>query len=308
MFKGEINLFQRIFNVFSRRQEFKLDPNLKPIPEAFRNRIVMLFRDEFQISFNNFLAELHQKVSYLHGKFRLDETISNSSVSEDMFNYLITCKDEHFLDILELIFRSNLSGISYPDNPLITSINEFLRIDNLPYHLTGYVTETYSEKDSFGSPTTGIRLTEFPKIIRRDNDIMHNNVMMPTLNLLSSEEYKNANKEFLNALEDFRKHDFRDCLTKCCSTFESVMKVICNKNKIPFKNTDTASVLLKTLLEKSQLDNYWEQPLMIIATLRNRLSSSHGAGVEEKVIKEHVAEYIINATASAILLLNGEFK
>lgn len=301
-------MFQRIFNVFSRRNEFTIESNIKPISEEFRNRIVMLFRDEFRTAFNDFLVELHRNASYLYGKFRLTDTQNNSSPSEDMINFLMTCKDEYFLDILELIFRSNLSGISWPDNPLISGINEFLRIDDLPYHLTGYVTETTYETNSLGSSTTSIRVSEYPKIIRRDNDLMHNKAIMPTLTLLSNEEFKNANREFLNALEDFRKRDFRDCLTKCCSTFESVMKIICDKNKIPFKNTDTASVLLKSLLEKSQLDTYWEQPLMIIATLRNRLGSSHGAGTEEKVIEEHVAEYIINATASAILLLNGEFS
>jgi hypothetical protein len=46
-----------------------------------------------------------------------------------------------------------------------------------------------------------------------------------------------------------------------------------------------------------------EQPLSIVATLRNRLSKSHGAGIQQRDIPPHIAKYAINATAAAILLL-----
>jgi hypothetical protein len=85
------------------------------------------------------------------------------------------------------------------------------------------------------------------------------------------------------------------------------MKVLCAKKAVPYKEKDTASSLLKALLGNGQLDQYWEQPLILIATLRNRLSSSHGAGALPKVIPEHVATYAVNSTASAILLLCSEF-
>lgn len=115
--------------------------------------------------------------------------------------------------------------------------------------------------------------------------------------------YIQANKEFLNALEDFS-----DCLTKCGSSFESVMKVLCEKNSIPYKKTDTASVLLNALISNGNLDGFWSQPLILIATLRNRFSSSHGAGTEKKNLTKHLAQYVINATASAILFSHDEFS
>jgi len=300
-------MFSRLFNVFSRREELTENSNKKSLSPEFRNRVIMLFRDELQQIFEEFLVGLHKKVAYFHGKFILTESEKNTTSSDDMLNFLFTCKDEHFLDILEITFQSDLPGISWPDNALIPGINEFFRIDNLPYYLTGYSTENY-ETTFHGSSTTGFRITEFPKVIRRDSEILHQKAIVPALTILNGTEYKQANNEFLNALEDFRKGDFRDCLTKCGSAFESVMKILCDKNSISFKNTDTASILLKALLTNSKLDGYWEQPLILIATLRNRLSSSHGAGTEVKDIPEHVATYVINTTASAILLLIGEFS
>lgn len=299
-------MFSWLFNVFSKREEVAINSNRIPLTVEFRNRVMMLFRDYFQYSFDDFLTQLHNKVSYLHGKMRLTNMGPNTSQSDDLLEFLFKCKDEHFLDVLEIVFHSGLKGITWPDNKLIPSINEFFLVDNLPYFLTNFSTEEY-EETYLGTTSKGIRITGFPTVIPKESEVLHQKAILPALVLLSGKEYKQANDEFLNALTDFRKGDFRDCVTKCGSTFESVMKVLCSKKSIPFKNNDTASVLLKALISHSKLDGFWEQPLILIATVRNRLSSAHGAGLEQKKISEHVAIYIINATASAILLLVGEF-
>jgi len=210
-------------------------------------------------------------------------------------------------DVIELMFKSDLPGTTYPENSLISSINKFFSVDDLPYHLTDYSIEEF-ETSFQGTETIGSRIAEYPRIIRRDNNVIYRSAIEPTLNLLNGKEFVNANREFLEALEDHRKGDYRDCLAKCCSAFESVMKVLCHKNSISFKESDTSSKLLRALLSSSSLDAFWEQPLILIATLRNRLSSAHGAGTIPKTIKSEVATYSVNATASAILLLTSEFS
>lgn len=267
----------------------------------------MLLRNELHVSFEDFLGSLHTPVAYLIGTPRLSPLVAITTDAEDLLNFLFSCKDENFLDVIELIFSSDISGISWPDNPLISGINQFLQADNLPYHLTGYVTEHYEEVTSYGSRQAGFRLTEYPRIISKENDVLHNEAITPALHLLSATAFKLANAEFLKALEDHRKGDFSDCLTKCGSAFESTMKIICEKHSMQFKQTDTASILLKAIMGNSKLDTFWEPPLMLIATLRNRLSSSHGAGSQAKIVPRHVATYAINATASAIVLLVSEF-
>ena len=115
-------------------------------------------------------------------------------------------------------------------------------------------------------------------------------------------------QEYLEALEDYRKGDYGDCLTKCGSAFESIMKIICDSKKWQYKQTDTASALLSTIINKSGLESYLEQPLIIIATLRNRLSKSHGAGVAPKEVTQNYAKYALNSTAAAIVFLVNETK
>lgn len=299
-------MFENLFNVFSRREKYLKNDKVKPLTNELRSRVLMLLRDTLQHEFRAFLCGLHQKAAYLYGKFGLSGISVHSSPEDDLLNFFTTCSDEQFLDLIELVFRSNLPGVTWPDNSMISGINEFFGIDALPYHLTGYSMEKI-ESSFHGTPATSIRIAEYPKIIRKDSEVVHQNAMEPALKLLSAAEFKYANDEFLKALEDQRKGDYRDCLTKCGSSFESIMKVLCGKNSIPFNEKDTASTLLKALLGTGRLDQYWEQPLMMIATLRNRLSSSHGAGARAKVIPEHVATYSVNATASAILFLCSEF-
>lgn len=300
-------MFRELFKVFSRREAASTGQEFKPLSKEFRNRVIMLLRDELQGSFSDFLEQLQRHVAYLHGTPRLLPAVAASNLAEDLLNFMLACKDEHFLDVIELVFKSNLPGITYPHNDLIPAINEFLSVDNLPYYLTGYSVETY-ETSFFGTPTTGSRISEFPRMIRKENDVLHQGAIEPALHFLSEATFKHANAEFLKALEDHRKGDFQDCLTKCGSAFESTMKVLCDKNKIPYKQTDTASTLIRSLLAKGNLENYWEQSFMLIATLRNRLSSSHGAGLQPKIVPKHVATYAVNATASAIVLLVNEFS
>jgi hypothetical protein len=50
----------------------------------------------------------------------------------------------------------------------------------------------------------------------------------------------------------------------------------------------------------------FETPLLLIATLRNRISSAHGGGATPRQVERHIAQYAITATAAAIVLLVHE--
>ena len=124
--------------------------------------------------------------------------------------------------------------------------------------------------------------------------------------MLADPAYQSANLEFRDALEEYRKGDYGDCLTKCGSAFESIMKVICDRKGWPYNSNDTAGPLIKVILANTNLDSYFESSLLIVATLRNRLSTSHGAGTGTRQPSRHLARYAINATASNILLIADE--
>jgi hypothetical protein len=140
----------------------------------------------------------------------------------------------------------------------------------------------------------------------RESEVIHSTAMEPALQLLRNPGFATANAGFLTGLEDYRKGDYSDCLTKCGSAFESFMKIVCDKKSWAYKQTDTAATLIKTILPNTTLEGYFEQQLMIVATLRNKLSSAHGGGTTVKVVSRQLAQYATNITASAMILLAAE--
>ncbi len=297
----------KVFGVFSRRVASRTPPP-KPLTNEFRNRVLIRLRDALGDSYNAdlFWGEVHKKLQYLHGRPRLFQGATTTSPMMDAIAFLMDCSDGHFLDFIELAlehWRFNSS------EQVVTDFNQFLRVDDLPYAVTDYVwTETFEPVPSLGgAPRKGTRLTAYPQVIVRGSQATHALAVEPALTLLKRTEFKTANAEFLEALADYRKGDHGDCLTKCGSAFESVLKIVCDRNGWPFDQKDTASVLLSTVFShKPSLEPFLKEPLTIVATLRNRLSTAHGAGTTPKTVSSNRAEYTINATAAAILLLVSE--
>lgn len=312
--------FSHIFDVFSRRNK-EVEPFVRNAPITLRNKILLYCRDLFGNSRSNwrhgdytseFWDEIHQMLLYRHGKLQLSDGYPQSK-AEDTIRFLIDCRYDEFFDFIEYIFKVQcLFRVSTEENKIVAEINELFTSENVGYELTEIVKEEViepvNEHPFFGSEQKVVKTVSYPKIIRKDDQVIHTITIMPALNLLSEPKYKTANQEYLEALEDYRKGDYGDCLTKCGSAFESVMKIICDSKGWQYKQTDTASTLLTTIINKSGLESFFEQPLIIIATLRNRLSKSHGAGVAPKEVTQNYARYALNATAAAIVFLVNETK
>ena len=215
--------------------------------------------------------------------------------------FIAGCTDEHFFDFIELVFQSELiwsvidqqTGHPIEPNMLVTNINRCFEVDDLPYYLTSL---------TIGS--SGV--DAYPQIIRRENDLVHKTAIEPALELLSHPSFSSANDEFLDALKDFRRGEYRGCVVNCGSALESVLKIICDRKGWPYSQKDTLAPLLKTVLARTSLETYFEPSIMVIATIRNRLSKAHGAGTQQKAVSKHLATYVINASASAILLFVSE--
>ena len=304
--------FSQIFSVFSKREKAPGTVS-KPLTQEFRFRVFQLcadtFADNFYGSSGEFWKELHRNLSYLHGRPSLaGEPMDSARV--DALTFLSLCSEEHFFDFIELIFKSSpydrlLRSFNGVDQ-FVSDVNDFLRVDDLPYSLTEFVREEVQKENSNGATFTIIETISYPQIIRRDSGAIHQTAIQPTLTLLANPVFKAANSEFLEALNHFRKGEHADCIAKCGSSFESVMKVICDRKKWPYQQSDTAEPLLKTIVDRTKMESFFHQPIMLVATMRNRLSSSHGAGVQVRRVPERRAQFVINATASAILLLVGE--
>jgi hypothetical protein len=311
-----------IWDVFSRRNPQNV-ATYKPdeISERARSRILLFFRDVYSgrwvdmgwgsspgdHSFE-FWDEMHNSLEHLYGRPRLCPGGSAANTVDDARLFAHTCKSPEFFDFLELTFKVDATWrVLSDENNLIDAINEILKIENDPYQLTPIV-KREEERPKLGPLPSGktIRTVAWPKVVRNDEEVTHAEGISPALSVLTAPEYEAANLEFRDALDEYRKGVYGDCVAKCGSSFESVLKVLCSKKGWSFSPNDTAAALLKTVLSHTNLEPFFKQPLILIATMRNELSAAHGGGTGVRSVGRHVAQYAITSTAAAIVLLLHE--
>ena len=312
-----------IFDVFSRREAAR-DPLYKAddIPERLRSRILLLYRDvlsgQWQEGWiddgsntSEFWAQMHNSLEHLHGRPWLSDVVYRGNPVDDAVTdaiaFLQKCTANEFFDFIELSFKLDVSWRALRnDIEMVEAVNEIFRVENAPFQLTAPVKIKEQQRHYMAGTVETTRISSYPKIIRADDDVVHSEAVVPALSVLSAPHFEAANEEFRDALSEYRTGHYEDCLTKCGSAFESVLKVLCKRNGWPFKETDTAAPLLKLVIANSALDSFFEQPLMLIATIRNRLSSSHGAGSNVRSVERQIGQYAVSSTAAAILLLVHE--
>jgi hypothetical protein len=309
-------MFQKIFDVFSARPEAAAKKTHE-IPQTTRTRVLTWVNELYSgqrpelgiYPPGDYSAEFWQDVArrvlYRLGDTRLIQSSGWQDGPQAIMRFVFDCPGEQFLDFLEDIFSIkvfwHVSGGGARSKEIIDELNHLLSVDDLPYAITNFVTETVRDGNTYSVVTHA-----HPKVIMRETEVLHLNSTEPALTLLQRPHFKNANNEYLAALEDYRKGDYADCLTKCGSAFESVLKVICNRKGWPYKQTDTAKPLIATVISKTSLESYFDSVLNIVPILRNKMSSAHGAGTASKQPSSQLAQYALNATASAIILIARE--
>ena len=289
-----VNLPQ-LFSSFSKRAGPQSEPK-SVLSAEFRNRVIFLCQDNFHGP--TFWPQIYRNLQYLHGRQILSRRESRESL-DDLGKFLSECSDDQFLDFVEMIFQHWEPEIYRQQ--LVIAVNGFLEIDNLPYAVTDFVWEPSGD-----TRYRTMTLAEYPRVIRRENQVVHTTAIQPALEFLAYPGFSSANQEFLDALEDYRKADFPSCITKCGSSLESVMKVICHQQGWPYNQNDTAGTLLRSIIPRTSLDSSFEQQLLVVPTVRNRYGNAHGKGASQQATPKHLAQFSINSTASAILLLVSE--
>jgi hypothetical protein len=149
------------------------------------------------------------------------------------------------------------------------------------------------------------------QIIRIDNQLTHAEIVKPALQVLRGRQYANAQKEFLDAHEQYRHGKYAEALVDCNKAFESTMKIICNKRRWPVSPNATAKELIKVCYDNDLIPPFWQTHFTGlrsvlesgIPTARNRLGG-HGAGPgPTSAIPAHLVAYALHLTASTILFL-----
>ena len=259
-------------------------------------------------------AEVHNALEHRLGRVVLSSSMQTLSsfhphlVAEDLSRFLSECTSDEFLDFIELSFK-----VQHPprsrngSSEVIEAINEIFRLGNLPYRLTDYVTV---EEEPEGVPQlssgTYRRRVAYPRIIIAEEEVSYKEAVKPTLAILESHQFAGANIEFRDGLEHYRRERYRDCLTSCGSALESVLKVICDRNGWHYSMGATLGPLLDLVIDQLGLESVFAEKFKLLATIRNRSSSSHGGGGSPRVVDRHLAQYMVTSTAATIVFLITE--
>lgn len=310
---GEVSI-KKLFDRFSWRQE---DEATQPdVPLEFRMRVVMLcdrFVDPNPFDYGGhapvpFWSDAAEKLGFRHPQ-NLDQIRAGK---KGVVSFLLGVEAEIFLDFLEDIFQIDITR-QFGREQVVEDLNQLLDLDDLPYQLTPYrettspleVADGESLVGAYESHKTGV---VYPKVIMRESEIVHAEAVAPALILLQDEGFELAEEEFHEALAHYRQGEFKDAASKSGTALESVLKVVCDQNGWAYSDKDTASKLIDTLVDQSGLDGFFKQGLQLGTQIRNSKTLVHGQGTTKKEAPKHLAQFVLNLTASVMLFVVAESR
>lgn len=302
-----------ISNIYSKRQK-KLRGEISDvysyddIPNTLRVQIIHIIRDTigscstysrmngyaYRMSHSDFVyKEICETLQHEYGVFELKKD-ANSYYTE-IFDFFLGQKDiEKCLDIIELSFqyidnyiRENQYSFKQKADDAISDLNYRFRENGVGYQF------------------------EQGEIIRVDSQLIHSEVVKPTLLILSStSEYDGVLHEFMSAHEHYRNKKYKECLNDCLKSFESLMKAIHEKHHWDYNPNDTAKKLINSCLTNNLIPEYLQNQYSSmrillesgIPTIRNK-EGGHGQGTSVTNVPEHLASYTLHLTATNLLFL-----
>lgn len=148
------------------------------------------------------------------------------------------------------------------------------------------------------------------KIIKYNSSYLQEEVVEPALKLINNEIFSGAEREFRQALEDYRQDNNIAALNSCGRALESTIKIICDLNKWNYTPKDTAGRLINICKDNNLFEDcFYGEANSLVEILANgapRLrngKSGHGSGSQEKEIPDFYVDYMIHTTATVIIFL-----
>jgi hypothetical protein len=278
------------------------------MPSEFRVQVVHILRDalgeprEWHHTVMNTFKTIHDALCREYGLFLLTDDAKVGDYTAAIYNFLLRADTDRVLDVIELTFkiidsrarewdyRQDAEPRSQPDDAISELNHRFLE------HGIGFQFES-------------------GQVVRVDSKFAHSEIVKPALQVLSDKGFKGANEEFLKAHEHYRHCRYKECLNECLKAFESTMKSVCKKHHWQYDEGDAAKRLLEICFQKGLIPTYLQAQFSSlraslesgVPTVRNKLSG-HGQGTVETEVPSYLASYLLNLTATSILLLANAEK
>lgn len=287
---------------FSRKEEVVKKEEL--MPEALKNQIFHIIRDSIgyvpltkSIYYSNdeeIILSKYQKIINKFcdelGKLYLEVPSRNrGNFAVIFFEYFFAEEDLKklflLIEIFFYVFRRETYTIGLYDNAVYRLNKRFKE------HSFGYI-------------------FKLGKIVKNNSYFLQKEIVEPSLNLISNEKFAGAEKEFRQALEDYRQDNNIAALNSCNRALESTIKIICDLNKWNYTPRDTIGRLINICKDNNLFEDFFygeaNSLVEILANGAPRLrngKSGHGSGSQEKEIPDFYVDYMIHTTATVIIFL-----
>ena len=188
--------------LFSRRISPQPDAYRYDIPDKVRWRILHTMKEISDYWPNSFdlgemFGEVQNKLLRQYGGLYRPAYDAACVHDDPLLNHFLCCSDEMALDFVELCFQTR-TGCGRQDGVL--ALNSIFQEEALGYELTAWrEIETDEPAELFGH-TIGDGKSyriEFPRIIRKDEQFTHTEIVQPCLTILGHPKLVTANAEML---------------------------------------------------------------------------------------------------------------
>jgi hypothetical protein len=303
-----------VFDLYSKRKKREIEGpsdvfTYDEIPMALKVQIVQILKDAFgnhrayQSQTNNIWESIHKILAREYGKFSLGDTNATDFSSVGQY-FLHSSRTDEVLDIIELAFK----------HVEVFCVRPAFKANSEPQITPEAAIEELNER--LLENAIGYQFIS-GQIVRKDNEVLHREVVLPALMLLHEKAFGGANQEYLSAHEHYRNGRTKECLNDCLKAFESTMKTICKIKKWKYNDNDTAKALIDVCFKNELIPTFLQSEVGAlraaleggIPTVRNRLGG-HGQGETPIEVPSYYASYLLNLTAATIVLLvkAAEFK
>ena len=295
-------------SLFSKRNREPVKTFRCDVPEMVRSRVLYTLEELAECNHNGSLDGLLHDVGDIllkeYGGLHQSSYRAARRSDHPIIEHFLSVSDEMALDFIEASFHSFSHG---PGKEGVNRINEIFREEGIGYVLTPWI--EIEDKEGKNGPIPFLHMKKieitYPQFIRKTDNYIHKEVVMPALDALAKPIFKVANEEMLKAHASFRAGDWPNAITASGSAFESVMKTICTQKKWRFDaDKDTCAKLVEICNEHNLFPSFYVEGLKAIGRIRNNLGDAHGRGpLPKSEATSELAEHMIHSTSANILLL-----
>ena len=174
-----------------------------------------------------------------------------------------------------------------------------------------YFNAAYKLNKRFKEHLFGYRIEDY-KIVNCNSYFLQDNVVEPAFVLINNKTFSGAEKEFKQALYDYKRDNNIAAINSCCRALESTMKIICDLKEWNYSEKDTAGKLINICRDNGLFENFFKEEITRLITegaprLRNA-KTGHGAGGKDVEIPDYYVDYMIHTTATCIIFLINAYK